>query len=65
MHHVLIRDDSLGQYRRIRPEDKDRLVVCPDGDLYRVVSDPSPYVCLLNADEERLCNFPEPHEHDR
>ena len=62
MHHVLIRDDSLGQYRRIRPDDN--LEVCFDGDLYRVVNDPSPYVCLLNG-EERLCNFPEPHEHDR
>lgn len=64
MHHVLIRDDELGQYRRITEDDKDRLVVCEDGDLYRVVSDPSPYVCLLDGDE-RLCNFPIPHEHDR
>ena len=64
MHHVLIRDDELGQYRRIVPEDKDRLVVCPDGDLYRVVSDPGQYVCLFR-DGERLCDFPVPHEHDR
>jgi hypothetical protein len=63
MHHVLIRDDELGQYRRIR--EGDNLEVCFDGDLYRVVSDPSRFVCLLNAADERLCNYPEPHEHDR
>ena len=64
MYHVLIRDDDLAQYRRIVPEDKDRLVVCADGDLYRVVSDPNRYICLLDAGE-RLCDFPVPHEHDR
>ena len=63
MHHVLIRDDELAQYRRITPEDKDRLVVCPDGDLYRVVNDPATFVCLVNADGERLCDFPIPHDH--
>ena len=62
MHHVLIRDDDLGQYRKISAEDQARLVVCPDGDLYRVVSDPAPMVCLLRAGE-RLCDFPVPHEH--
>ena len=62
MNHILIRDDTLGQYRRIAPNDK--LEVCFDGDLYRVVNDPSPYVCLVNGDE-RLCDFPVPHEHDR
>ena len=63
MHHVLIRDeadDSL--FRRITPEDRERLVVCRDGDLYRVVDDPEPNVCLFH-DDERLCNFPQPHEH--
>lgn len=62
MHHVLIRDDELGQYRRIVPEDRERLVVCPDGDLYRVVNDPSPAICLV-VDGERLCDFPVPHRH--
>jgi hypothetical protein len=63
MHHVLIRDDELAQYRRITEEDKDRLVVCPDGDLYRVVDDAAPMVCLLNDDGERLCDFSVPHDH--
>lgn len=62
MYHVLIRDDDLGQYRGIVEEDRERLVMCPDGDLYRVVRDPNPNVCLL-ADGERLCDFPVPHEH--
>lgn len=63
MHHVLIRDEADATlYRRITEEDRARLVVCLDGDLYRVVSDPEPYVCMLH-NEERLCNFPQPHEH--
>ena len=64
MHHVLIRDDELAQYRRPVPEDRARMVVCPDGDLYRVVDDPEPFICLLRGGE-RLCDFPIPHEHDR
>ena len=64
-HHTLIRDDELGQYRAILEEDRDRLVVCPDGDLYRVVSllQPVEHVCRLDTDGWRLCDFPIPHEH--
>lgn len=61
-HHVLIRDDDLGQYRKITADDKDRLEVCADGDLYRLVRDPAPNVCLL-VHGERLCDYPVPHEH--
>ena len=61
MHHVLIRDDELGQYRRITEDDRERLVVCPDGDLYRVVNDPETEICM-EWDGERLCDFPVPHE---
>ena len=66
MHnHVLIRDDALGQYRRITEADRDRLEVCPDGDLYRVVRLPEPMtsVCRLDTDGWRLCDFSIPHEH--
>lgn len=61
-NHILIRDDELGQYRRITDEDRERLAPDPDGDLYALVRDPSEFVCLVVADK-RLCDFPVPHEH--
>jgi hypothetical protein len=63
-HHVLIRDEAEPTlYRRIEPEDKSRLEVCFDGDLYRLGRDPDPRICLPGPEGERLCDFDQPHDH--
>jgi hypothetical protein len=63
MHHVLIRDeDDPTLYRRITEADRERLKVCFDGDLYRIVNDSEMLICL-GSEEERLCNFDQPHDH--
>lgn len=61
MHRVLIRDDELGQFRRISEDDAP---LPKDPVMYRVVNEPAHDVCLL-WNGERLCSYPVPHEHDR
>jgi hypothetical protein len=64
MHHVLIRDeDDPTLYRRITEADRQRLEVCFDGDLYRLVSDKEMRICQPGPEGETLCNHDQPHEH--